>query len=339
MRLEHAKKLHAVGVIVLSLFGSIAAVLLALRWGAGLLEAGLFCLMYSLSMVGITVGYHRCFAHGAFEAPPWLRAALAICGSMACQGPVIYWVANHRAHHRFTDAPGDPHSPYFFGATPLGRLRGLWHSHLGWTYSHPIPDTVTYAKDLMRSPSTRRLSRLYFVWVGLGLVLPALLGGLLTFSLSGAVRGLLWGGFVRVFVAYQLSLAIGSIAHSQGQRPFHIRGLSANNALLALPTFGEGWHQNHHAFPYSGTFGLTWWQLDLGAVVLRGLSTLGWVWNIKVPPASAIAARRATPDEAWGMESTPAELAAQAAAGVRHAGPAVSNPPEEENRRHGERAG
>lgn len=316
MRFEHSMRLHAVGVAVLSLAGSVVAVLLARRWGLGALELGLFCLMYSLSMVGITVGFHRCFAHGSFEATPWVRAALAICGSMACQGPIIYWVANHRIHHRFTDAPGDPHSPYFHGTTPLGKLRGLWHAHLGWTYNHEIPDTVTYARDLLRSPTTRLLSRLYLVWLGLGLVLPALLGGLLTLSLEGALRGLLWGGFVRIFVAYQMSLAIGSLAHSHGSRPFHIRGRSVNNALLALPTFGEGWHQNHHAFPYSGVFGLERWQVDPGALVLRGLAALGWVWNIKVPPASAIAARSAAPEEAWGTEATPAERAARAAAAV-----------------------
>jgi stearoyl-CoA desaturase (delta-9 desaturase) len=314
MGLERSKKLHAVAVVGLSLAGSAVAVWLARRWGLGALELGLFCLMYSLSMVGITVGFHRCFAHASFEASPWIRAALAICGSMACQGPLIYWVANHRIHHRFTDAPGDPHSPYVHGDKPLGKLRGLWHAHLGWTYSHELPDTVTYARDLMRSPTLRLLSRLYFVWLALGLALPALLGGLLTLSLQGAVRGLLWGGFVRVFVAYQLSLAIGSLAHSHGSRPFRIRGRSANNALLALPTFGEGWHQNHHAFPYSGVFGLEWWQVDVGALVLRVLAAFGWVWNIKVPPASAIAARSAAPEEAWALEGTPAERAARAAA-------------------------
>lgn len=314
MTLERAKKLHAVGIVVLPLVGTVVALVLARRWGIGLLELGLFGLMYSLSMVGITVGFHRGFAHGSFEATPWVRAALAICGSMAGQGPLIYWVANHRLHHRHTDAPGDPHSPYFQGSRPLGKLRGLWHAHLGWTYSHEIPDTVATARDLLRSPTTRLLSRLYFVWLALGLLLPALLGGLLTLSLAGAVRGLLWGGFVRVFVAYQVSLAIGSIAHSHGSRPFQLRGHSANNALLALPTFGEGWHQNHHAFPYSGVFGLERWQPDLGALVLRLLAALGWVWNIKVPPASAIAARSATPEESWGTEMSPAERAARAAA-------------------------
>ncbi len=311
MRLEQAKKLHAVAVIILSLGGTVAAGVLARRWGVGPLELGLLGLMYSLSMVGITVGFHRGFAHGAFEAAPWVRAALAIFGSMACQGPLIYWVANHRTHHRFTDAPGDPHSPYFHGSTPLRGLRGIWHAHIGWTYSHAIPDTVTYAKDLLRSSELRRLSGLYFVWVGLGLALPALLGGLLTLSLEGALRGLLWGGFVRIFVAYQISLAIGSLAHSHGSRPFRIRGQSANNALLALPTFGEGWHQNHHAFPYSGVFGLEWWQIDLGAMVLRALEVLGQVRNIKRPPESAISARLATPDTDWGMEESPAERAAR----------------------------
>ncbi|WP_224361033.1 acyl-CoA desaturase [Hyalangium versicolor] len=314
MQLDRSKKLHAIGVVVLSLAGSVAALVTSLRWGIGPVEVGLFCLMYSLSMVGITVGFHRYFAHRSFEAAPWIQAALAVCGSMACQGPLIYWVANHRTHHRFTDVAGDPHSPYVHGDKPLGNLRGLWHAHLGWTYSHEIPDTVRYAKDLMRSPAIRLWSRFYFLWIGLGLVVPALLGGLLTWSFAGALQGLLWGGFARIFVAYQISLAIGSIAHSHGSRPFAIRGNSANNALLALPTFGEGWHQNHHAFPSSGVFGLEWWQLDPGAIVLRGLEGLGWVWNVKRPPASAIASRSAVPEEAWGSEEGSAERAARSVA-------------------------
>lgn len=314
MQLDRSKKLHALAVPILSLAGAVVALVTGLRWGVGPLEAGLFCLMYALGMIGITVGFHRHFAHRAFEAPRWIQAALAICGSMACQGPLIYWVANHRTHHRFTDVEGDPHSPYVHGGKPLSRLRGLWHAHLGWTYSHEIPDTVRYAKDLLRSPSVRSWSRLYFLWMGLGLALPALLGGLLTLSLTGALRGLLWGGFARIFVAYQVSLAIGSIAHSHGRRPFALRGHSANNALLALPTFGEGWHQNHHAFPSSGVFGLEWWQLDPGALVIRGLEVLGLAWNVRRPPASVIASRSAAPDEAWGTEETSADRAARSVA-------------------------
>jgi len=290
-------KLTTVAGFAVSFLGTVAAVVLAFRWGIGALELGLLALMYALTMTGVTVGYHRFFSHRSFEAHPAVAAALAICGGMAGLGPVIFWASNHRVHHRYTDAPGDPHSPYYWGDKKLGTLSGLWHSHMGWTYRHSVPDAITYSKDLLRSPLFRWLNSLYFVWLALGLALPALLGGLLTWSLEGALRGLLWGGFVRTFVVAQIGLAVGSICHSYGSRPFAIRGHATNNVLVALPTFGEGWHQNHHAFPASAIFGLNRWQVDVGAWVIRGLEALGWVWKVKVPTKEALENRRAGPDE------------------------------------------
>jgi stearoyl-CoA desaturase (delta-9 desaturase) len=144
------------------------------------------------------------------------------------------------------------------------------------------------------------MNSLYLLWVALGLALPALLGGLLTGSVDGALRGLLWGGFVRTFAVFQTGLALGSLCHSHGSRPFAIRGRAANNALLALQSFGEGWHQNHHAFPASALFGFEWWQVDVGGWVIRGLESLGWVWKVRVPTREALESRRSTPDaEEW----------------------------------------
>ncbi len=295
-------KLYAVAGFTASLLGTGVALVLAFRWGIGALELGLLALMYSLTMAGMTVGYHRFFSHRSFEAHPAVITALAICGGMAAQGPLLYWAANHRAHHRFTDAPGDPHSPHYWGQRKLGKLSGFWHAHMAWIYRHEIPDSVGYSRDLLRSPLMRRLNSLYLLWVALGLVVPALLGALLTWSPEGALRGLLWGGFVRTFAVFQTGLALGSLCHSHGSRPFAIRGRAANNVLLALQSFGEGWHQNHHAFPASAIFGFERWQWDVGGWIIRGLEALGWVWKVKVPTREALEARRATPDEEdwWG---------------------------------------
>lgn len=297
MQRNRRNKVYALAGIVVSFAGTIVALLLTRRWGIGWLEIGLLCLMYVPTMVGVTVGNHRFFSHHAFEASPGVCAALGICAGMAAHGPCIYWAANHRVHHRFTDAPGDPHSPHFRGAQPLGRLSGFWHAHMGWLYRHEVPDAVTYARDLLRSPLIRRLDQMYLVWVALGLAFPALLGGLITGTAVGAIKGLLWGGFVRIFVVYQVALAVGSFCHTSGRRPFAIRGRSANLGLLAIQSFGEAWHQNHHAFPASATFSFEWWQVDLGAVVIRALEALGWVWNVKKPSPEQVAARRAAPDD------------------------------------------
>lgn len=305
-------KLYMLGGLTASFLATVAAVVLAFRWGVGALELSLMAVMYSVTMLGMTVGYHRFFSHRSFEARPGVIAALAICGGMAAHGPVLYWASNHRAHHRYTDAPGDPHSPHYRGEEKLGTLRGLWHAHMGWIYRHEVPDAVAYSRDLLRSPLIRRLNSLYPLWVALGLALPALVAGLLTGSLEGALRGLLWGGFVRMFAGFQNGLALGSICHSFGSRPFAIRGRAANNALLALPTFGEGWHQNHHAFPASAIFGFHWWQVDVGAWVIRGLEALGWVWKVKMPTKESIQSRLAVPDEEDWWSTLPTRLARSA---------------------------
>jgi stearoyl-CoA desaturase (delta-9 desaturase) len=302
-------KLYAVAGFTVSFLGTVVALVLAFRSGIGAVELGLLALMYSVTMAGMTVGYHRYFSHRSFEAHPAVITALAIAGGMAAQGPLLYWAANHRAHHRFTDAPGDPHSPHYRGEQKLGTLRGLWHAHMAWIYRHEVPDAVGYCRELLRSPLLRRLNSLYLLWVALGLALPALLGGLLTGSLDGALSGLLWGGFVRTFAVFQTGLALGSICHSYGSRPFAIRGRAANNALLALQSFGEGWHQNHHAFPSSAIFGFEWWQVDVGGWVIRGLESLGWVWKVKVPTREALRARRSTPDTEDWWSTLPERLA------------------------------
>ncbi len=291
--IERSKRVHAVAMLVVPAVGTAVAVVRAVvRGRVSLLEIALFAVFYALAMAGITVGYHRYFAHAAFKTSSFVSAALAVCGSMAGQGPVVYWVSNHRMHHQFVDAPGDPHSPYFDGERPLRGVRGFFHAHVGWTWRHAIPNTVQYAKDILKNEHSRRWSERYLVGLALGVVLPTVIGAAVA-GVDGAVSGVLWGGFVRSFVGYQVALSIGSFAHTFGDRPYEVRGKSGNDLWLALPTFGEGWHQNHHAFPTAASFGLKASQIDIGAWIIHALAALNLVWDVKAPTSSSIEAREA----------------------------------------------
>lgn len=270
-----------VALVVIPLAGVIAAGELAWRTGIGAVEVGTLVAMYALTTAAVTVGFHRHLAHRAFRTTFATRMILAIAGSMAAQGPVIYWTANHRRHHLHADRPGDPHSPHVNGERPCGRLRGLIHAHVGWLFAHDLTDCARYVPDLLRDAALVRINRLYLVWVALGLALPALAAGLLTGTARGALTGFLWGGLVRIFVLQHATFSINSICHVFGRRSFPTHDHSTNNVWLALISFGEAWHNNHHAAPRSARFGLRWWQVDVGAVLIRGLELLGLAWNVR----------------------------------------------------------
>jgi stearoyl-CoA desaturase (delta-9 desaturase) len=248
--------------------------------------------MYVATCLGVTVGFHRLFSHRSFRAVPGLRVALGILGSMAAQGNLVYWVATHRRHHQYSEGEGDPHSPYQIDGRPLGRLRGLWHSHIGWMLDSDMTNPVRFAKDLIRDPQIARVNALYFTWVGLGLALPAAIGGLVTWSWSGALGGFLWGGVVRMFLVHHAMWTSGSTAHILGARPFATRDMSTNNPILAVPNLGEAWHNNHHAFPSSALFGLYWWQVDIGGLFIRACAALGWASDIRFPTREMVEAKR-----------------------------------------------
>jgi stearoyl-CoA desaturase (Delta-9 desaturase) len=286
-RLQSMKRRFVLGLNVVSLGGCVAATADALISGVRAVDIGLFLFMYALTAIGITVGYHRHFAHGSFATSPTVRAVLAVLGGMAGHGPVISWTATHRCHHKYSDVPDDPHSPHLHGTGVAARLRGLWHAHMGWLLDPNLPNSMVFAKDLLHDPLVQRINNLYLVWVALGLVIPAALGAMLTQSLAGAVRGLLWGGLVRLFISFHATCSINSITHTFGRRPFNTPEHSTNLALLAVPTFGEGWHNNHHAFPSSARLGLRWWQIDLGYIVIKAMQQAGLVWNVKYPTEAA----------------------------------------------------
>ena len=266
-----------------------AAALAGIRsHGPSALDVGLLVAFYALTMLGLTAGFHRLFTHRSFRAHPLVELALAVAGSMALEGPIVRWVAQHRRHHAHADRDGDPHSPVAGGGS---RLAGLWHAHVGWMLGGPRTFARRFAPDLLEDALVRRLDALYLVWVAASLGLPAAIGALATGSAAGAGSALLWGGLVRIFCVHQASWAVNSIGHALGRRPFAARDHSTNNALLALFTLGEGWHNNHHAFPSSARHGLERWQLDPTAFVIAGLCRLGLAWDVKTPTPAALAAK------------------------------------------------
>jgi stearoyl-CoA desaturase (delta-9 desaturase) len=278
--------------VVLPFVGLFAAVVFLWGWGFSWAELGILLGMYVLTALGITVGFHRLFTHRAFQTYPAVQFVLGVLGSMAVQGSLLKWVALHRRHHAHSDRPGDPHSPHLHGGGILGLLRGLWHAHLGWVFQADPPDLDRYVKDLRRSALLRMVSTLFPVWVVLGLLIPAGLGGLLTGGWTGAWYGLAWGGLVRIFLVHHVTWSVNSVCHLWGRRPYRSDDQSRNNFLFGVLALGEGWHNTHHAFPTSARHGLRWWQPDASYWVIRGLALLGLAWNVRLPSKPAQAKER-----------------------------------------------
>ncbi len=278
--------------MILPLAGLLTAVLLL--WGSGVTWVSLTALvgMYTLSGFGVTVGYHRLFTHRAFETVRPIKYTLAILGSMAVEGPLSHWVATHRRHHQHSDDEHDPHSPHKYGGGVAGILKGFWHAHLGWLFAPKATDLSRYARDIDADPGLRLISRLFPLWVALGIFIPGVFAGLVTQTWEGAALGLLWGGLVRICVVHHATWAINSVCHLWGQQPFASRDESRNNFICGFLAFGEGWHNNHHAFPNSARHGLRWWELDLSFALIRLLERFGLAWQVRQPKPAALAKRR-----------------------------------------------
>ncbi len=247
----------------------------------------IFGTIYLLTGLGITVGFHRLFTHRSFATHPWLRGVFAGLGSAAIEGPVISWVADHRKHHACSDKEGDPHSPHVgHGSGWKGALKGFVHAHVGWIFIHTQRGSKKrFAPDLLRDPVVSFVDRTFVLWAVLGLAIPFGLGVAIGGDLGAGLTGLLWGGAVRVFVLHHVTYSINSLCHIFGRQDFDTTDESRNLAWLALPTLGEAWHNNHHAFPTSARHGLRRWQLDPSALVIAGLEKLGLAWDVvKIAP-------------------------------------------------------
>ncbi|MEX2193687.1 MAG: acyl-CoA desaturase [Thermoleophilaceae bacterium] len=247
-----------------------------------------FGIMYVATGLGVTVGFHRHLTHRAFATKRPVRMTLAILGSAAIEGPVTAWVADHRKHHAFADREGDPHSPHVGHAGGWrGALRGLLHAHMGWLFIHTDRGSKNrYAPDLQKDPGIRFVDRTFLLWAVGGFVVAFLLGWVIGGSLMAGLTGLLWGGAIRVLVLHHVTYSINSLCHFFGRRRFPTDDESRNLLWLALPSFGEAWHNNHHAFPTSAAHGLRGWELDPSAAVIRVLEKTGLAWDVvRVDPA------------------------------------------------------
>jgi stearoyl-CoA desaturase (delta-9 desaturase) len=269
----------------------------------------IFAVGYALTTLGISIGFHRLFTHRSYETYRPIRYGLAVLGSMAVQGPVMAWVADHRKHHAHADHEGDPHSPHVgHGDGAAGVLRGLWHAHVGWLWSEQGQASARkYAPDVYEDRGMRIINRRFPLLVLLSLALPALAGWALTGTLAGAATGLLWGGLVRIFFVHHITWSVNSVCHFLGTRRFETDDHSTNVAWLSLLSFGESWHHNHHAFPRSAAHGLRRWEqaLDPSALVIKSLEKLGLARNVvRIAPErqqqrqTAAAPLRAAPRDA-----------------------------------------
>jgi stearoyl-CoA desaturase (Delta-9 desaturase) len=261
--------------------GFAAAVAYSYRYGFTGVDGALLGVMYLVTALGVEGGLHRFFSHRAFAAGPAVTALWGVAGSMAAQGPIVFWVATHRIHHAFTDTDRDPHSPRPTGEGRLARLRGLWHGHAGWLFTVRRENWSKHVPDLLANRAVMTVNRWYFTWVLLGLALPTALGGLLTWSAGGAVGGLLWGGLARIFLLDQVTWGVNSIGHTLGSRPYRTRDNSRNVAPLAPFSVGGSWHNNHHARPSLATNRHGFWQIDVTGSFIRVLDLFGLVFDVR----------------------------------------------------------
>jgi stearoyl-CoA desaturase (Delta-9 desaturase) len=278
-RIEKASNL---GAVVIPFLATLAAITLLWNSIVGVADLAIMAAMYLVIALGVTIGFHRLLTHRSFQTSKPLEYVFAALGSMAVQGPVIAWVADHRKHHAHTDVEGDPHSPHVgHGDGVRGVLAGLWHAHVGWLLAEQgRADWKRYAPDLYEDRGMRAINRSFVALVVAGLAIPALAGFAVSGTLAGAATGLLWGGLVRVFFLHHVTWSINSVCHFLGSRRFATDDHSTNVFWLALPSLGESWHHNHHAFPRSAVHGLRWWELDPSSLVIAAMEKVGLAWNV-----------------------------------------------------------
>jgi stearoyl-CoA desaturase (delta-9 desaturase) len=289
---------NAIGRIVTALLvvgpGIALGVCVPFLWGhvIHLRDVVIGVVLYVITGHGISIGFHRLFTHRSFTANRALKIVLASAGSMAMEGSVISWVATHRRHHVRSDKPGDPHSPWLRGSHPLGRVRGLFHAQVGWLFGYAGSSEKRYASDLLKDRDLVTISKLFPVFAILSLGLPFALGYLVAGTLTGALGALLWAGLVRMMLLHHVTWSINSVCHMFGRRSFVSGDLSTNVAPLALLSFGESWHNYHHADPSSARHGALPGQTDTSASLIRVFERFGWATDVRWPTPATIAALR-----------------------------------------------
>lgn len=283
MRPSLAFRAAVLVVVVTPLLAVVVAIGMLWQRVVTLTDVVLLLVMYSLVAFGVTVGYHRMLTHRSFKPHPVVKFLLLVLGSMAFEGAAIQWAATHIKHHAVSDREGDPHSP----------VDGFVHAHLGWLFTHPQEDPNVWARHLKTDPIIMFVSKTFLLWGALSLVIPFAIGGW---------QGLIWGGLVRMFLTHHVTWSVNSVCHTFGKRPYATNDASRNEWIVGLLAFGEGWHNNHHAFPRSAFHGLTWWQVDLSGLLIAAMEKLGLASDVyRIPPdlmvrqARKTATKRETP--------------------------------------------
>jgi stearoyl-CoA desaturase (delta-9 desaturase) len=277
--------------VVVPLLALLAAVPFAWGWGLGWHDIVLAGVFYVVSGMGISMGFHRHFTHSSFKANRPLRAALGVAGSLAVEGPLLVWAADHRRHHKYSDREGDPHSPWRFGTDWKALAKGLAWAHVGWMLNPGRTSQRKFVPDLLADRMLRRISALFPLWVAVSLLAPALIGGLWSMSVAGALTAFFWASLVRICLLHHVTWSINSVCHTFGHEDFQVRDKSRNVAWLAIPSFGESWHNLHHADPTCARHGALRGQVDISARVIRWAELLGWAWDVRWPDPGRLAGR------------------------------------------------
>jgi stearoyl-CoA desaturase (delta-9 desaturase) len=287
-----AEQIGVYAFVIIPFLALALAVPFAWGWGLGWVDIALAVSFYLVSGLGVTVGYHRLFTHGSFKPKRGLKIALAVAGGLSAQGSVIEWVADHRRHHAFSDREGDPHSPWLFGTGPAAIAKGFYHSHIGWLFERDRTTIDRFAPDLVADADLRAVDRLFIPLTVLSLTVPALIGGLVTWSWMGALTAFFWAGLVRIAFLHHVTWSVNSVCHMVGDRPFKSRDKASNVWPLAILSFGESWHNLHHADPTSARHGVLRGQLDISARLIWVFEKLGWASNVRWPTEQRVSKLR-----------------------------------------------
>jgi stearoyl-CoA desaturase (delta-9 desaturase) len=287
---------HRVAVAIfvfMPMLALLAAIPVAWVWGFLDWQTALVAVaFYLLSGLGIAMGFHRYFTHGSFKANRAFKVALGVAGSMAVEGPLLSWVSDHRRHHKYSDKEGDPHSPWRFGTDLKALTKGLFWAHTGWLFDGDKTSVQRFSPDWLADKDIRLVNRLFPALVVVTLLAPALIVGLWTMSWQGALIALFWAGLVRISFLHHVTWSINSICHTFGKREFEARDKSRNVAWLAVLSFGESWHNLHHADPTCARHGVFKGQVDIAARCIWFAEKLGWVWNVRWPDEARLTGKK-----------------------------------------------